>query len=523
MHTPRSYSVRPFPKADRSDLLDRFRVYCSQATLEQLGDLKSGDSCRIQTIESGPVGSAIVWLAQEKTLGSNVLVSEHLRSVCRLRLSDRISITPDAAAVQAAKAIVLAEIQCGERPLVGDDGPYWKYHLGYLISQIDILTPGMFFNDVIPEGPKWHKRSFRIVEVNSSTTDIPYRHHPKPQISIQDVDGFVQRPANAEINLVLSIDGIGGLDRQLDILNERLREYDERNERFQMPPTYQPRRGGILLYGPSGTGKSLLLSRIAAARWKKVFRIDRTLNNNRVGGKEAALRAIFADACNHQPSIIVIDHLETIAGRIDQHDNHQPVNVTPCLLEELDKLGDARVLVVAATRTLQAIDPDLRNLRRLGPGIEIPVPSSRSRTEILKILSGLPKSAPSDNLDRLGEVTHGFVGSDLEDLVQTAMRMAMARAKSEEILNPQERLGNDSKIAVQLTPADLESALLEIRPTVMREVYVETPNVRWSDIGGQREVKAAIRQTVEWPYKVRSVRSLTIKFFVLIYHSTLHC
>ena len=515
-HVSKSYSVRPFPKSDRADLLDRFRVYCSQSTLQQLGGLRSGDACLIQAIEPGPVGRAVAWLAQEKTLGFNVLVSEHLRSVCRLKLGDRIAITPDAAAVQLAKTIMLAEIQGGENLLSevkADEGPYWKFHLGYLMSQIDILTPGMLFTDITPQGPKWHKRSFRIIEVNSSVDRLPYQYYPGPQILIQDVDRFVQRAAGASTNLVLFNDGIGGLDRQLDILNQRLKDYGERNKRFQMPSTYQPRRGGVLLYGPSGTGKSLLLNKIAAARWKKVFRIDRTLNSNRAGGIEAALRAIFADAYSHQPSTIVIDHLETIAGRIDQHDNLHPFNITPCLIEEFDKLGDARVLVVGATRALQVLDPDLRNPRRFGPGIEIPIPSSRSRTEILKVLSGLSKDKTSDDLDRLGVVTHGFVGSDLEDLVQRAMRKAIARAESEDVVLKSEGHHEDNpRITVQLTSADLENAMVEIRPNVMREVYVETPNVRWSDIGGQREVKAALREAVEWPYEVPSIILLSLGF-----------
>lgn len=521
---PRLYTVRPFSKPARNDLKDVFRVYLSPSIL-LLYKLRSGEYCMLQKSESLAEISvpAIAWAAPEKIQDNVVQTSKAFQELHGLKLGDKVSLSRLHESTSDIHSIVLSEIDIPalENPLSylnQSEQQHWAWYLELPLSKAEILCPGMVLEEVELKG---QKRTFRVDRVNNSgSTDRLYRFGTDSVVRLQDTPTCrANSAAEIQHSLLVAQDGIGGLTRQLDQLNQRLAAYTDNLELLRLPTYYRPRRGGILLYGPPGTGKSLILKKIAAAGWSKVFHINNALTARNDGTSDTAVNRIFADARRHHPSVVIIDRLETLAGKHREPGVIQSINISPSLCEEFDRISDSRVFVVAATNVLTDVDESLRRPGRFEFPLEIPVPDSKTRTEILKILSAFQRDSDVPMLQDLGERTHGFVGADLDKLVQLAVDKATARVLAFlgdvpdlnstsfsrlSIQDDQKTLCEDSQIIVEVEKADLDAALLEVRPTAMQEVFLETPKVRWTDIGGQDELKKTLKQAVEWPLKVHS-------------------
>jgi transitional endoplasmic reticulum ATPase len=170
------------------------------------------------------------------------------------------------------------------------------------------------------------------------------------------------------------------------------------------------------------------------------------------------------------------------------------------------------VIVIAATNRPNAIDPALRRPGRFDREIEIKVPSKSGRLEILQIHTRhmpLAQSTETDkhpapekvvDLEKLASVTHGFVGADLEYLCKEAA-MKTLRRNLPEIKLEEDRLSPETLDKLIVTMVDFQDALKDVMPSAMREVYLETPDVKWSDIGGLDQVKKELQEAVEWPLK----------------------
>ena len=496
-----SYIVRPLSKPARSDLKDVFRVYLSRASL-LLHKLNPGDLCSLKS----PGGNAIpafAWYAAE-TLGEKVIqVSKPLQKLHNLRLGDEVSITRGACPVMDVQAVVLREVsQDGpdmpfER-LAENDQSYWERFLDLPLKKAQYLCPGLKFE------LKDLKRSFRIEEVNSSrSSDSIYRFVQFSSVRLQ-TEAIL---AEDDHCLAITEDGIGGLEQQICKLNKYLADYSGDAEKYEMPSYHSPRRGGILLYGPPGTGKSLILQKVSKARWKKVIHVDsRTLKSYRCNVDDA-VGMMFSDAIQHQPSVLIINNLESKVGWSgDATATFSKLDITKALSDGFDHLDDARVLVIAATSSLNAIDPSLRLPGRFETKMEIPVPNSRARREILKILCDDPRPNIAKHLEVIADRTHGFVGANLMQVVQLAIDIAVERVEKSQHLD--EGLGNDAKesikIRIEIFEADLDDAASQIRPSAMTGIFLETPKVYWSDIGGRAKIRQSIEEAIEWPFKVLS-------------------
>ena len=526
---PRVYTVRPFSKPARTDLKDVFRVYLSPSILLS-HKLRSGDLCMLQ-VRGGEASlidkqiPALAWSATEKIQDTVVQTSKPLQELHELKLGDKVSLRAINETILESQSIVLSEIPSNASEnssifLDNSEKQYWAWFLDHPLQKAEVLSPGMLFEDVELKG---QKRSFRIEQINSSDSrSALYQYQPLVLIRLQDaasVRGSVSTIAQRSIGI--SRDGIGGLARQLDQLDQRLEAYIDTLYRIKLPAYYRSRRGGMLLYGPSGTGKSLILKKLSKARWASVFNIDVHTINKYGGNANIAVSRIFADARRSQPCAIIVDRLETLAAKNRDHDMTRANDITASLCEEFDRLGDSKILVVAATKSLNDIAEGLRQPGRFGFQLEIPIPDSKTRAEILKILSAESRDANVPALEDLGDRTHGFVGADLNELVQLAVDKAKSRilatydvnnTNDNQSINSNWSMRDDqqtlfeysTEIVVEVTESDLNEALLEIRPTAMQEVFLETPRVRWSDIGGQHEIKHTLKQAVEWPFKVGS-------------------
>ncbi|XP_032189228.1 ATPase family protein 2 homolog isoform X3 [Mustela erminea] len=294
---------------------------------------------------------------------------------------------------------------------------------------------------------------------------------------------------------------IGGLSSQLKAIREMIELPLKQPELFKSYGIPPPR--GVLLYGPPGTGKTMIARAIA----NEVGAYVSVINGPEIiskfyGETEARLRQIFAEATLRHPSIIFIDELDALCPKREGAQNEVEKRVVASLLTLMDGIGsegsEGQVLVLGATNRPHALDAALRRPGRFDKEIEIGVPNAADRLDILqKLLQRVPHLLTESELLQLANGAHGYVGADLKALCNEAGLHALRR-----VLKKQPNL-SDSKMAglVKITLNDFLQAMNDIRPSAMREVAIDVPNVSWSDIGGLENIKLKLKQAVEWPLK----------------------
>ncbi|XP_010609484.1 ATPase family protein 2 homolog isoform X2 [Fukomys damarensis] len=299
----------------------------------------------------------------------------------------------------------------------------------------------------------------------------------------------------------VTYDMIGGLNSQLKAIREMIELPLKQPELFKSYGIPAPR--GVLLYGPPGTGKTMIAKAIA----NEVGAYVSVINGPEIiskfyGETEAKLRQIFADATLRHPSIIFIDELDALCPKREGAQNEVEKRVVASLLTLMDGIGseatEGQVLVLGATNRPQALDAALRRPGRFDKEIEIGVPNAQDRLDILqKLLRRIPHLLTKTELLQLANSAHGYVGADLKALCNEAGLCALRR-----VLRKQPNLP-DSKVAglVKITLNDFLQGMNDIRPSAMREVAIDVPNVSWSDIGGLENIKLKLKQAVEWPLK----------------------
>ncbi|XP_012590284.1 PREDICTED: spermatogenesis-associated protein 5 [Condylura cristata] len=297
----------------------------------------------------------------------------------------------------------------------------------------------------------------------------------------------------------VTYDMIGGLSSQLKAIREMIELPLKQPGLFKSYGVPPPR--GVLLYGPPGTGKTMIARALANEVGAAVFVINGPeILSKYYGETEARLRQIFAEATLRHPSIIFIDELDALCPKREGAQNEVEKRVVASLLTLMDGIGaegsEGRVLVLGATNRPHALDAALRRPGRFDKEIEIGVPDAQGRLDILqKLLRRVPHVLRRADLLQLARGAHGYVGADLGAWCHEAGLCALRR-----VLRKQPNLP-DSKIAgaVRVTLDDFLRGMSEIRPSAMREVAIDVPNVSWSDIGGLESIKLKLKQAVEWP------------------------
>ena len=259
---------------------------------------------------------------------------------------------------------------------------------------------------------------------------------------------------------------------------------------------------GILLYGPPGVGKTLLAKALANEVGAYFIAINGPeIMSKFYGESEQRLREIFEEARKNAPAIIFIDEIDAIAPKRDEVVGEVERRVVAQLLTLMDGLqGRGDVIVIGATNRLHAVDPALRRPGRFDREIEIPLPDKNGRLEILQIHTRNVPLAEDVDLERLAEMTHGFTGADLAALVKEAALRTIRRSINIEDLD-KESVDLSILESLKVSMNDFLEAYKEIIPSGLREVHIEIPEVRWSDIGGLDEVKQELRESIEWAIK----------------------
>lgn len=354
----RSYVVRPHPNtAARPEMNDLFWVYLSKANL-LLNGLKPGNACQFETAQ-GDVCSAIVFDGFD-IKDTVVQTSKTFQGLYDIKLGDKITLRSTQNPIVDAQDIVLRETSHDEAysPLPEDDRHGWAWILKFVLSRAVYLCPGLPFDKIEVAG---QKRSFQIVQINNSTDLTVYRFNPEMNVGIR----IEPRPSEDDRSSAasrepfkVSSDQIAGLDRQIAQINLRLSSYDNTQPVIEFPAGYSKRRGGIVIHGPSGTGKTLLLNKIEQLSWRRVLYLDDLSRYQTPRDQVDTVRKVFADARQHQPSAIIIRRLEAVAGKTSP-DYSSTENVAIPLATQIDALGDAQVLVIAETNNIASVDAEV--------------------------------------------------------------------------------------------------------------------------------------------------------------------
>ncbi|MGE5575794.1 MAG: CDC48 family AAA ATPase [Syntrophothermus sp.] len=341
--------------------------------------------------------------------------------------------------------------------------------------------------------------------ITGSTPDGPVMFTPATQVHLQPVDEL------AAIKFRVSYEQVGGLERELQTVREMI-ELPLRYPRLFAQLNIDPPKG-VLLYGPPGTGKTLIARAVASEVDAHFIHVNGPeIIHKFYGESEAKLREVFDEATKNAPSIIFLDEVDAIAPKRAEVIGDVEKRVVAQLLALMDGLvsrGD--VVVIGATNLPELIDPALRRPGRFDREVAISVPNRTGRRRILQIhTKGMPLAEDVD-LERLAQVTHGFVGADLEALCKEAGMLALRETL------PQLTLGaghqndghsdgtldkNDETMpAIKVAFRHFLAALKGIEPTATREFFAEKPNVGWKDVGGLDEIRKLLLGALEWPMR----------------------
>jgi transitional endoplasmic reticulum ATPase len=408
------------------------------------------------------------------------------RENAKVGLDEKVTIRKNQS--KPAKKITLAPLTAGGMLQKDKDTKYIASLIeGLPLTSGDKIRAKLFgtktcdfmVEDTIPDG---------VVLVSSTTL-----------IRVKSKEGKIEKAK-------VSYEDIGGLGTQVQRIREMIELPLKYPEVFERLGIEAPR--GVFMYGPPGTGKTLT-ARAVANETDAYFT---SITGPEVMGKfygesEARLRSVFEDAQKHAPAIIFIDEIDAIAPKREDMGSEKQVErrVVAQLLALMDGLESrGHVVVIGATNIPNTIDPALRRPGRFDREISLPIPDKNGRLEILEIHTrGMPL-AKDVSLEKLAEITHGFVGADLEALAReaamSALRKILPKIDFELSDIPYETL-----LKLEVTMDNFFEAMKEIEPSAIREVFVEVPDVKWSDVGGLENIKQELKEAIEWPLKYPDV------------------
>ncbi|CAG7836209.1 unnamed protein product [Allacma fusca] len=291
----------------------------------------------------------------------------------------------------------------------------------------------------------------------------------------------------------LTLDDVGGMDTGVNELTSFIKYTFSTSDDFSH---------GVLIYGLVGTGKTLL--------WKAVcntlkinpivmrdFEVTAELQHM-FSRKHSAtsLEDAFYKAMSNQPAAIIIENLEVYAPASSSTRGNQLANFSWKLRSLMPSLRNTKVIVMATTANVDMIDPVLRAANSFEKEIETPVPSVIQREDIcFKILNRMKHNLTSEQIKAIALSTHGYVGADLRGLF-TQAAITLVREKFVE-----NATSEDTIFAEPFSNKHVQEAMKTVHPSAMKSVLVDVPDVRWDDIGGQKELKFKLKQAIEWPLK----------------------
>jgi transitional endoplasmic reticulum ATPase len=445
-------------------------------------DLSVGD---VIEIEGTKTTASVVWRAHPADEGKKAIRVDNLtRKNAGTGLGERVKIRR--AEVKEAKEVTLA-------PLISE-GQQIQFGIGIdtLVKKGLIKRPITKGDNIIIPGIALFGSSLPFVIINTSPTGI---------VSInEDTNIKVKEEAAKVVELEgprVSYEDIGGLHEEILKVREMIELPLKHPELFDRLGIDPPK--GVLLHGPPGTGKTLIAKAVANESGASFYTINGPeIMSKFYGQSEENLRKVFEEADKNAPSIIFIDEIDAIAPKRSEVHGEVERRVVSQLLTLMDGLkGRGKLIVIGATNIPDSIDPALRRPGRFDREIRIDVPDRNGRKEITQIHTrGMPMHDDVD-LDKIADITYGFVGADLAALAREAAMNALRRYLPE--IDLEQPIPIEILEKMEVTMEDFTNAHRGIEPSAMREFFVEVPKVTWADIGGLEEVKQNLREAVEWP------------------------
>ena len=367
-------------------------------------------------------------------------------------------------------------------------------------SQIRAPRPSMGFNSLFDElmdfTPAMKEIKFAVV--STSPKDIVIVG-PNTEVQLHETPVDVSKIEGVGNLVDVSYEDIGGLKEEVKKVREMIEIPLKRPELFEKLGIAPPK--GVLMHGPPGTGKTLLAKAVASESDAHFIAINGPeIMSKYVGGSEENLSEYFEEAEENSPSIIFIDELDAIAPKREETNGEVERRTVAQLLTLMDGLKSrGQVVVIGATNRPDSLDPALRRPGRFDREIEIGVPDSEERKEVLEIHTRNMPLADDVDLEKIANTTHGCVGADLESLCKEAA-MRVVRRILPEIQNDEE-IPKEVMEKIVVTGDDFKNAQKEIQPSALREVLVQIPDIKWDDVGGLEDVKQELKEAVEWPLK----------------------
>ncbi len=384
-------------------------------------------------------------------------------------------------AVKKGDIVVLGGVQ-RRRDLMSEDFGDFFGDFGNIFNQIGMGLPG------------FSQLRFRIVSISPAQGNIVTEN---TQVTLNPKAVEVAEESIPQV----TYEDIGGLKGEVKKVRELVELPLKHPEIFSRLGIEPPK--GVLLYGLPGTGKTLLAKAVANESDAHFILLNGPeVMSKFYGESEKKIRDIFEEAEKNAPSIIFIDEIDAIAPKREDVGGEVERRVVSQLLTMMDGLKSrGRVVVIGATNRPNAIDPALRRPGRFDREIELPVPDKEGRLAILKIHTRNMPLTKNVDLKEIAARTHGFVGADLESLAKEAAMSVLRRLLPKLKLEEETEISEEVLADLKISKKDFIEAMKVVRPSAMREVLVETPNVKWEDVGGIENVKQELREAVEWPLK----------------------
>jgi transitional endoplasmic reticulum ATPase len=337
-----------------------------------------------------------------------------------------------------------------------------------------------------------HPVEFKVVEMDPAPYGVV-----APDTEIHCEGEPVKREDEEKADDV-GYDDIGGCRRQMAQIREMIELPLRHPTLFKTLGVKPPR--GVLLFGPPGSGKTLIAKAVANETGAFFFLINGPeIMSKMAGESESNLRKAFEEAEKNAPSIIFIDEIDSIAPKRDKTNGEVEKRIVSQMLTLMDGMkGRANVVVIGATNRPNAIEPALRRFGRFDREIDIGVPDENGRLEIFRIHTRNMKLDDDVDPEFIAKQTHGFVGADMAALC-TEAAMQCIREKMDLIDIEEETIDAELLASMAVTQEHFKMALGTANPSSLRETVVEVPNTSWNDIGGLFEVKNELRELVQYP------------------------
>ncbi|CAD7700898.1 unnamed protein product, partial [Ostreobium quekettii] len=293
-------------------------------------------------------------------------------------------------------------------------------------------------------------------------------------------------------------DDVGGVRKQMAQIRELVELPLRHPQLFKTIGVKPPK--GILLYGPPGSGKTLIARAVANETGAFFFLINGPEIMSKLAGEsESNLRKAFEESEKNAPAIIFIDEIDSIAPKREKTHGEVERRIVSQLLTLMDGLKSrAHVVVIGATNRPNSIDPALRRFGRFDREIDIGVPDEVGRLEVMRIHTKNMKLDEEVDLESIASQTHGYVGADIAALC-TEAALQCIREKMDVIDLEDDSIDAEILNSMAVTQEHFKTALGTTNPSALRETVVEVPNISWEDIGGLEEVKRELQEIVQYP------------------------